>query len=541
MEPSKYAFVAMIFVLVFSCSKNLDTPAQTLDVAAPLSTAEVTMSMATTVLTGLKGDGSDETKTIQAAINANAGKILVIPAGTYFTGQLKLVSNLVLKGSNVKLRMVQGPLDNRMISLKELSNVEISGIEIALNGITGSIWDGTAAIELQNCSNVKIHNCFIHDNTYVAIRLIGGNNNIRISNNFIENTDVGVHTNNTNTNINIVSNTISKGTSEGVTIYGYDNQNYPTNFLIDSNIITGKKNFGINIPFAKFGTITHNTIKDCYGGITLHDPVSTGNDNYYTTDMTIKNNVINNATFGIVYVGDRTTITNNLISNIQQSGVSINNFTNTSIITTGVTVNSNTMTGTGLAGGGAAGISINNLTASDISGNSITSCGQSSSSIRFNGNCSNITITSNNCGNGMLQSPNTTYPSTIKVMKNTLPQTYFPVSASSYSNFHLIVSGNRYTSDTTYNTAPDDSGKYNDINSFCIRTQYSLAAGTVRYIVPSWTGRVVTLYSTNSFTVEQGNNLVLKTGAGSVAKVPVKGRISLQFDGQWWKEVSRSF
>lgn len=539
MRHHNFAFIAVLAMVVFGCNKVLETPQQGAE--AILTGTSVDAATVYGASFGLKGDGSDETRTLQAAIDASAGKTLVLPAGTYFTGQLQLVSKLVLTGTNVKLRMIQGPLDNRMLSLKNLSNVEISGIEIALNGIQGDIWDGTAAIQLENCSNVKIHQCFIHDNTYVAIRLIGGNNNIKINNNFIENTDVGVHANNTNTNIKIVSNTISKGTSEGVTIYGYNNQNYPSNFLIDSNIILEKKNFGINIPFAKFGTITHNTINNCYGGITFHDPVSVGSDDYYTTDMIVKNNVISNATFGIVYVGDRTTITNNQVSNIQQSGISINNFNNTNIITTAVTVTGNTMSGTGLAGGGAAGIAINNLTNSSISGNKIKNCGQSSSSIRFNGNCNNLTIKGNNCGNGMLQSPNTTYTATISITDNTVRQTYFPIPQSFNYKLNLVVAGNKYTADTTYNTAPDASGNYKDINSFCVRTQYFLAAGTVRYVAPSWTGRLLRLYSTNSFIIQQGNNLVLKGGPGSYAQVPANNSITLRFDGLVWTEISRTF
>ena len=490
---------------------------------------------------GLKGDGSDETAALQAAINASAGNTLTLPAGTFFTRQIVLVSNITITGKNSKLRMIQGAYDNIMVSLVGLQNVEISGLEIALNGIQGNIWDGTTAIELKNCTNVKIDNCFIHDNTFAAIRLIGGNNQIRVNNNFIENTDVGVHANNTNTNINIVSNTFSKGTSEGITIYGYDNQNYPTNFLIDSNIILNKASFGINIPFAKFGTITHNTISGCYGGVTMHDAVSVGSDNYYTSDMVIKNNAISNATFGIIYVGDRTTVNNNQISNIQQTGISVNNFANTSILTTSTDISSNTITGTGQAGGGASGIALNNLINSTVTGNIISQCGQVTSSIRFNGNCNNISITGNNCGNGMLQSPNTNYSQSIIINNNTLPQTYFPIASPFYYKLNMVVSGNKYTTDTSYNTAPDATGQYTGINSFNVRSQYNLAAGVVTYIEPSWAGRRIILHSTDSFILEQGNNLTLRGGVGSVAIVPRNGNITFNFDGSVWTEVSRTF
>jgi hypothetical protein len=490
---------------------------------------------------GVMGNGTDETTLLQNAINASAGGTLNLSPGTIFIKQITLVSNLSIIGNNAKLRMIQGPLDNIMINMIKLSNVDISGLEIALNGITGNIWDGTTAIELSNCQNIHIHNCYIHDNTYAAIRLIGGDNQIRINNNFIENTDAGVHANNTNTDINIVSNIFSKGTSEGITIYGYNNQNYPSNFLIDSNVILNKQSFGINIPFAKFGTITHNTINNCYGGITMHDAVSVGNDNYYTSDMIIKNNIVNTANFGIIYVGDRTTISNNQISSIQQDGVNVNNFTNTSIITTGVTITNNTMVGTGLAGGGSGGITLNNLTNSSIESNRISNCGNSSSSIRFNGNCSNLLINSNNCGNGILQSPNTVYNNSITITNNILPQTYFPIPAQVYYPLKLVVAGNQYTGDTTFNTAPDNTGVYSGINSFCVRTQYCLGAGIIKSIDQSWVGRRIILHSTNWFIIEQGNNIVLKGGKGSVAQAPANGNITLVFDGSFWREISRSF
>jgi hypothetical protein len=358
---------------------------------------------------GLKGDGSDETNILQAAISASVGRTLVLPSGTFFARKLNLVSNLVLIGKNSKLRNIQGPgIDNIFISLWNLSNVEISGLEIALNGIRGDIWAGTAAIEMRNSTKIHIHNCFIHDNTYVGIRLTGGNSFIKLNNNFIENTDTGIHANNTNTNVNIISNIISKGTSEGITIYGYTEQNIPYNFVIDSNIIQNKANsFGINIPYAKLGVIEHNTISNCLGGILLHDVVSVGSENHYTTDMIINSNYINNSGFGIICVGDRTVVSNNRLENIKQDGINVNNYEDASVITKNVTIKNNTIISPALAGGGRGGISVNNLINSSIDHNTISKCGKAFS-VRFNGNCENLVITQNNLGDGMVQS-NKTY------------------------------------------------------------------------------------------------------------------------------------
>lgn len=489
---------------------------------------------------GLKGDGSDETDILQAAINASKGHTLVLPSGTFFSRKIGLVSDLVLVGNNTKLRNIQGEsTDNIFISIWALSNVEIAGLEIALNGIRGDIWSGTSAIQMQNSTNIHIHDCFIHDNTYVAIRLTGGNSHILLNNNFIENTDTGIHANNMNTDINIISNIISKGTSEGITIYGYNEQNVPYNFLIDSNIINHKEtSFGINIAYAKSGTIQHNTINYCAGGITLHDVVSVGNEGYYTTDMTIKNNAISNSGFGIVYVGDRTVVSNNQLTNIQQDGINVNNYPDESIITKNVTIANNTIISPALAGGGRGGISVKNLTNSTINNNAITKCGQSFS-IRFNGNCDNLAISQNNLGDGMLESPNTVYDKSISITNNTLSKSYFPSAYPLNYTFKLTVSGNTYTTDTAYNTAPDDYGAYNDLNTFDIRSSYSLAAGVVKSIIPSWTGRTIQLNSTNSFLIRQGNNIRLRDGAD--VSVPQNNNISLQYDGTTWNEITRTF
>ncbi len=488
---------------------------------------------------GLKGDGSDETAILQKAINASAGHILLLPTGTFFTSQLTLVSNITITGNNTKLRMIQGAYDNTMIKLSGLIRVKISGLEIALNGISGDIWDGTSVMQLQNCNNVGIDHCFIHDNTYVGIRLIGGNNNITINNNTIENTDTGIHANNTNKNIKIISNIITNGTSEGITVYGYSPTNIPSSFLIDSNIIRDKLNsFGINIPYAKFGTITHNTIQNCLGGITLHDVVSVGSEGHYTTDMIIKNNYISNTNFGIIYVGDRTVVANNTITAVQQDGINANNYDDAAIMSTGVAISDNVVTGAGQAGGGRGGISVKNLLNSTVAGNSISNCG-SAFAIRFNGDCNGLTLSNNSCPDGMLQTTNTVFAQNVSVTNNMFSNTYFPVAYPLNYKFMLVTQGTKYTCDTTFNTAPDNNGLYSDINSFCVRTSYHLAGGSINSLAPSWTGRTIILYSTNQVSLKQANNIHLKNGLDIT--VPANKCITLTFDGSFWNEAKRDF
>ncbi len=524
-------FPAMMVLLV-NCSKKVDvfsTPVQD----------ESVLLLQTIETYGLKGDGSDETKTLQKAIDAHEGKTLVLPAGTFFVGTINIISNITIIGKNTKLRNIQGKgIDNIMINLKGLRNVNISGLEIALNGIQGSIWAGTSAMQLKDCYNVHIHNCFIHDNTYVGIRLIGGNSHININHNYIENTDTGVHANNENDDVNIISNIINKGTSEGITVYGYKEDKLPHNFVIDSNMIFNKASFGINIPYAKNIKIEHNTIENCDGGITLYDAVSTGKHGCYSTDIMINSNAINNTRFGIIYVGDRTVVSNNRLNNIKEDGININNFPDENVITKDVTVNNNIIISPALANGGRGGISMKNLVNSTINNNTIDKCGKGFA-IRFDGKCENINITANNCGDGMVQSTNTVFDKAVYVTNNTLPQTYFPASYPGDNNFKLIVSGNRYTSDTTYNTAPDDYGNYNDLNMFNVRSGYSLAAGTVKKLIPSWTGRIVKLKSSNLFYVRNENNIRLR--GGNAAAVPQNQSISLRYDGSTWNEVERTF
>ena len=489
---------------------------------------------------GLKGDGSDETTILQAAINASAGRTLILPTGTFFAKKINLVSNFNLTGNNSKLRNIQGDnTDNIFVSLWTLTNVEIYNIEIALNGIRGDIWAGTSAIQMQNCSNIHIHDCFIHDNTYVGIRLTGGNTHIKVNNNFIENTDTGVHANNDNSDLNIISNIISKGTSEGITIYGYNEQNIPFNFHIDSNIIQHKENsFGINISYAKMGSITHNTITNCLGGITLHDVVSVGKEGYYTTDMIIKNNAIKNSDFGIINIGDRTVVSDNRLENIQQDGINANNYPDDKIITKNVIISNNTIISPALAGGGRGGISVRNLANSSIDHNTITKCGNAFS-LRFNGLCENLIISQNNFLDGTLQSTNTIYDNTILIANNIIYKTYFPMAYPINNEVKLNVSGNIYTTDTTYNTAPDYNGVYSDINTFNIRSSYSLSAGTVKKIVPSWIGRIIKLKSTNSFLLVQGNNINLRDGVN--ISVSNNNNVLLKYDGNNWNEISRTF
>jgi len=306
----------------------------------------------------LKGNGTDETVTLQSAINKSSN--LVILSGNYNIGKINLHSNLTIHGIGAKLHMIQGSYDNIMISLWQISNVRITGLEIALNGIQGNIWDGTSAIEMYGCSNIQIDSCYIHDNTYVAIRLTGNNNNIIILHNNIQNTDTGIHCNNKNTNVTIRYNYIQGGTSEGVTVYGYNNTSEPYLFTIDSNIITNKSSsFGINIPFAKQLIIAYNTITSCLGGIMLHDSVSTGTDTIYSSSIIVNSNLLSNNIYGIINISDSSTISNNIIQNTKWDGIQggyVNHISNF------VKIINNTITNVAYIGGGTAAINLQNIT-----------------------------------------------------------------------------------------------------------------------------------------------------------------------------------
>ena len=254
--------------------------------------------------------------------------------------------------------------------------------------------------------------------------------------------------------------------------------------------------------------------------------------------MSINNNAISNSGFGIIYIGDRTIVSNNQITNIQQDGINANNYADQSIISSNVTISNNTITSPALAGGGRGGISVKNLVNSSIDHNTIRKCGPAFS-VRFNGSCDNLAISQNDLGDGILQSGNTAYDKRILVTNNTVSKTYFPTAYPLISEFKLNVSSNTYTSDTTYNTAPDDYGTYSELNTFNIRTAYYLAAGNVKSIVPSWKGRTIQLKSTNNFLITQGNDINLLNGTS--VSVPQNNNISFQFDGAIWNEVARTF
>ncbi len=331
---------------------------------------------------------TDQTDYLQKLINS--GNNVTIPPGIYFTKQLCLHSGLTLHGTGVKLRMIQGDYDNIMINLYKIANVHITGLELALNGIQGNIWDGTAAVTIFGCNNVVIDSCFIHDNTYIAIRLTGNNRNIKILHNFIQNTDTGVHCNNLNKNVDIIGNTVDGGTSEGITVYGYNAAAQPFKFNIDSNIITNKKgSFGINLPYAKEVSITHNTITNCLGGVLMHDTVSNQVDTLYTSSVSVVSNLISNTTYGIMYVGDSCKINNNTIQNVQWDAIQVGYDKKT---VTGVNIRKNTILNTAIIGGGTAAIKIKNTYKANISENAV----RSRSFLNVSGEAKGLLIQNNN-------------------------------------------------------------------------------------------------------------------------------------------------
>ncbi len=105
-------------------------------------------------LTGARGDGSDETKIIQAIINyAKNGDTLFIPDGTFVTSYIEVTKRLSINGTGViKLK------DNTNTQLWKFTNVS----DFSITGIT---FDGNKekqtsssehSLQLSGCSNVII-------------------------------------------------------------------------------------------------------------------------------------------------------------------------------------------------------------------------------------------------------------------------------------------------------------------------------------------------------------------------------------------------
>lgn len=228
---------------------------------------------------------SDSTAAIQAAIDAGSN-VIVFPAGTYLTtAVINVNSNQTLLGHQATITAADGDFHD-CFSVVSKDNVTFEGLRIlATDG--DDAFD--IAIFIQDCTNVTVNNCYIHN---IGIDDAGEAGGFGVYCRASDNTVTPVYGTVGNFNIRVTNNTITKikgyGTGRGDAVYMRSTQGS----IISQNKLGETRRMTIAVTdFSNDIRISDNYIYDCYiAGIDFEPnqiPTVTG-------ESYISNNVIRN-------------------------------------------------------------------------------------------------------------------------------------------------------------------------------------------------------------------------------------------------------
>lgn len=139
-------------------------PPTTTTTRPPTTTTTVPSGSINALDYGAKGDGvANDTSALQSAMNAAAGKTLIIPAGTYkISGTLNPVSNSIIQGAGATLTVMNTTASGAwMINLQGKSNVTFRDVGFTSAAYTDNrfgIW--AAATSNLTLSNLRFTNMF---------------------------------------------------------------------------------------------------------------------------------------------------------------------------------------------------------------------------------------------------------------------------------------------------------------------------------------------------------------------------------------------
>jgi hypothetical protein len=314
---------------------------------------------------GISYSSTNATYVLQSALSL--GGSIFIKAGTYNIGQLRPVSNSIIKGegNGTILKLLAGANTPVIYIGSNAYDVEVCNLNIDGNGINQAVGSYSTGVKIGSGNHISVHDNFIHDTGSSGIEAgnVGSADYVDydIYNNVI--TDVGQVDAGDGIGLEPVSgysiqdcaihnNVISDCNRYGIMFYREVNNNAIYSNQI-SNVGTGTVyGYGIVIT-GSYNSIYGNTIRDTTAtsgkGINL---VNTDSLTYYPTGNTVTANTIYNFVTGISISGINSTgntITANTVSSCTTGFAEINNaygntFSSNKPISCGTTYGLNTTT-----------------------------------------------------------------------------------------------------------------------------------------------------------------------------------------------------
>ncbi len=298
---------------------------------------------------GAKGNGiTDDSQSIQTALDSCVGKTLFFPAGTYMLHKtITVPSNIILLGEDGTILKASSNFGVDKDLLRTYNGQNITLDSITLSGNNGSNPKGNSQIatvgvwlwDIWGCNNLKMVNCSFIDDLYPASRLVYDSSNITYDSCKFINVDCGViFQGSGNVDQLVVTNSIFDGHEKSEPISFFGSGKY-TNITISNNTMQNKTHGkAINIMRGTVDNIKifGNTLVSDACGVYIADEAS--------ANIEVYNNNIESTGIGIrIKNSSKVNAHDNTISKTRSQGLFIENCSD-------VTFSKNTVTDCGSNG-----------------------------------------------------------------------------------------------------------------------------------------------------------------------------------------------
>ncbi|WP_277233239.1 right-handed parallel beta-helix repeat-containing protein [Romboutsia timonensis] len=268
---------------------------------------------------------------------ANKNTTVYIESGTYYIKNLSFVSGIHYIGiGDVIFKSHESCLSSNWdcASISEnVNDIQITNITFDGNKeqVPGDGFQGVCCLRFGESRNITVNNCKFKNNYYLS-SFFRGCSFVNVHDNEFYDSDVAVlFMASASNNVKVYNNYIEGGTSEGISVYDVDNEEYHCNFKIYNNTIIGKDNGqSICLKHCKDVSVLNNNIQNAGTGIGILKELNATN---YSENIIISNNTITGTTFSAIeaLVGKNIIVSNNLIQETNQHGVLFEDSENISI------------------------------------------------------------------------------------------------------------------------------------------------------------------------------------------------------------------
>jgi parallel beta-helix repeat protein len=232
---------------------------------------------------GALGDGStDDSSAIQSAITAaqaDHNGIVFFPQGTYIIGTTpNITSSVMVLGSGLSsILKAKSSTNVNCLQITQTSYVIIKDLQIDGQASTqsgGISYIARIGIYINNCDDVRVENCYVHD-TYGSGILADDTTNLVITNNRVHNSKdnlIFLRPWSAGTNAGCNGAVISNNSVDGSSYYGIcclhsDNISILGNTAFGNGLLDNSQGTGIDLESCRYCTITGNLTHDNHGGI----------------------------------------------------------------------------------------------------------------------------------------------------------------------------------------------------------------------------------------------------------------------------------